>query len=92
MNMLSALALGIHVALAGTFNGLIAYAIQTKVPSSTLNSLQLIFLIEGYLPMGFGMSFVWLYPPTSEHVKTFFTAEEKDSVEGYLWSVGWIVC
>jgi hypothetical protein len=38
--------------------------------------------------MGFGMSFVWLYPPTSEHVKTFFTAEEKDSVEGYLRSVG----
>ncbi|CZR69997.1 uncharacterized protein PAC_19898 [Phialocephala subalpina] len=66
--------------LAGTFNGLIAYGIQTNIHSSVFKSWQLIYLVEGCLPIGFGIVFIWLYPPTPELVKKFFSEEEKKLV------------
>lgn len=68
--------------LAGAFNGLIAYGIQTNIVSTTFHSWQLIFLIEGCLPVGFGVFFIWLYPPTPERVKKFFSEEEKRLIIG----------
>lgn len=66
--------------LAGAFNGLIAYGIQTNIHSSVFKSWQLIYLVEGCLPIGFGMVFIWLYPPTPEHIKKFFSEEEKSLI------------
>jgi MFS family permease len=62
--------------LAGSFNGLIAYGIQSH-ESGRLKSWQALLLVEACLPIAFGLVMVWLYPPVPEKVKKFFTTEEK---------------
>lgn len=62
--------------LAGSFNGLIAYGVS-KHRSSALMPWQLLFLIEGILPIIFGPLLMYFYPSRPEHVKKFFTEDEK---------------
>ncbi|KAJ9617229.1 hypothetical protein H2200_000950 [Cladophialophora chaetospira] len=68
-------------ALAGAFNGLIAYAVQKDLGG--VNSWQpwrWLFLIEGVLPMGWAFVVILFLPSTPENLKLvgrFFTADEK---------------
>ena len=66
--------------LATSFNGLIAYGIQSNSHSSILKSWQLLFLVEGILPLVFGCFMIWLYPSRPENVKKFFNEEEKELI------------
>lgn len=65
--------------LANSFNGLIAYGIQTN-NSTSLKPWQLLFLVEGILPIVFGFLMMWLYPSRPEKVKKFFTEPEKELI------------
>lgn len=62
--------------LAGGFNGLIAWGIQNNIQSK-YKPWQLLFLIEGLLPIAFGPILMYFYPSRPEKVKKYFTEEEK---------------
>ncbi len=65
-------------ALAGAFNGLIAYAVQQNL--AHVNSWQpwrWIFLIEGVVPIGWAFVVWILLPSTPEKTKLYFNEDEK---------------
>ena len=65
-------------AIASAFTGLVAYGIQTNVVSSEYSSWQLLFLIEGCLPLAFGIFLFFALPAVPEKVGWGFTKEEKE--------------
>ncbi|KAI0010755.1 putative pantothenate transporter [Xylariaceae sp. FL0662B] len=68
-------------ALAGSFNGLLAYAIQLNLDGAGgLSAWQWIFLIEGIVPVAWAFVILFLLPSTPETVKWGFKAEEKELV------------
>ncbi|KAK4234664.1 putative transporter [Achaetomium macrosporum] len=65
--------------IAGSMNGLIAFAIQTTMDGRYGRAAwRWIFLIEGVTSVGFGVVLALLLPSTPERVKRGFTAEEKE--------------
>jgi len=65
-------------ALAGAFNGLIAYAVtQNLAHANEWAPWRWIFLIEGVLPVGWAFVIMALLPSTPETVRFFFTEDEK---------------
>lgn len=64
-------------ALSNSFNGLIAYGIQSR-PTSNLKPWQLLFIVEGVLPIAFGPILYYFYPSSPANVKKYFTPEEKE--------------
>ena len=71
-------------ALAGAFNGLIAYAVQKDLGGvSSWRPWRWLFLIEGAIPMGWAFIVLSLLPSTPEHLKfigRFFSKEEKEVI------------
>jgi len=66
-------------ALAGAFNGLIAYAVQEDLSNvNNWRPWRWIFLIEGVVPIGWALVVLAFLPSTPETVKFFFTEDEKD--------------
>ncbi|KAK0611670.1 major facilitator superfamily domain-containing protein [Immersiella caudata] len=64
--------------IAGSANGLIAYAIQTTMEGRHGRpAWRWIFLIEGIISVGFGIIVIFILPDAPERVKRGFTAEEK---------------
>ncbi|KAK3987285.1 putative transporter [Cladorrhinum sp. PSN332] len=65
--------------LAGSMNGLIAYAIQAGPLNGRYGrpAWRWIFLIEGVVSVGFGVLILFLLPTTPERVKWGFSKEEK---------------
>ncbi|KAK0701307.1 major facilitator superfamily domain-containing protein [Lasiosphaeris hirsuta] len=64
--------------IAGSANGLIAYAIQTTMDGRYGRpAWRWIFLVEGIVSIGFGAAVFFILPNTPERVKRGFTAEEK---------------
>ncbi|KIW18682.1 hypothetical protein PV08_02971 [Exophiala spinifera] len=65
-------------ALAGAFNGLIAYAVQKNLAHvSSWSPWQWLFLIEGVVPIGWAFV-VWIFlPATPENTKLYFNEDEK---------------
>ncbi|GME33902.1 MFS transporter [Neofusicoccum parvum] len=69
------------VALAGSFNGLLAYAIQMTLDGANgWSAWQWIFLIEGCVPIAWAFVILGLLPQTPENIRWGFTAEEKEVV------------
>ncbi|KAH8201386.1 hypothetical protein TruAng_004469 [Truncatella angustata] len=66
------------VALAGSFNGLLAYLIEGNLDGA--NGWAAIFFIEGLVPMVWAFVILILLPSTPETVKWYFKAEEKEIV------------
>ncbi|KIW92662.1 uncharacterized protein Z519_06509 [Cladophialophora bantiana CBS 173.52] len=65
-------------ALAGAFNGLIAYGVETDLQGANAwSAWRWLFLIEGILPIGWAFVVVTFLPPTPEKVRFFFSEEEK---------------
>jgi MFS family permease len=68
-------------ALAGAFNGLIAYAVQKDLRGvNSWEPWRWLFLIEGVIPICWAFVVMLLLPSTPEHLKLvgrFFTKEEK---------------
>jgi len=68
-------------ALAGSFNGLIAYAIVTNLDGRNgLSAWKWIFLIEGLLPIGCAFLVGAFMPHTPETVKWGFSEQEKKMI------------
>ncbi|KAG0647885.1 putative transporter [Hyphodiscus hymeniophilus] len=69
-------------ALAGSFNGLIAYGIQKSLTGTNgWAAWQWLFLIEGILPIGCAFIVILLLPSTPEKGHFFFTkAEQKVAI------------
>lgn len=65
-------------ALAGAFNGLIAWGIQHNVHSTTFKSWQVLFLLEGTFPIFFGPIIFYFYPSSPSKVKKYISEEEKE--------------
>ncbi|KAK6221102.1 hypothetical protein LQW54_001675 [Pestalotiopsis sp. IQ-011] len=66
------------VALAGTFNGLLAYLIEVNLDGvNGWNAWQWMFFVEGIIPIAWAFIILFLLPNTPETVKLFFTPEEK---------------
>ena len=66
-------------ALAGSFNGLIAYGIQKNIDGQNgWHSWQWLYLVEGVLPMGCSFIILLLLPGTPEKRHFLFTKEEQD--------------
>ncbi|KAJ9646020.1 hypothetical protein H2204_000682 [Knufia peltigerae] len=65
-------------ALAGAFNGLIAYAVQKNLANvNGWHPWRWLFLIEGVVPIGWAFV-VWIFlPATPEKTKLYFNEEEK---------------
>ncbi|KAK5653020.1 hypothetical protein OQA88_9306 [Cercophora sp. LCS_1] len=67
------------MSVAGSMNGLIAYAIQTTTDGRYGRpAWRWIFLIEGVMSVGFGVVIFFCLPNTPERVKRGFTAQEKE--------------
>ncbi|KAI1077789.1 putative pantothenate transporter [Whalleya microplaca] len=65
-------------ALAGSFNGLLAYAIQLNLDGAAgLSAWQWIFLIEGVVPIAWAFVILFLLPNTPETISWGFKPEEK---------------
>ncbi|KAK4168310.1 putative transporter [Cladorrhinum sp. PSN259] len=66
--------------LAGSMNGLIAFAIQSGPLNGRYGrpAWRWIFLIEGVVSVGFGVLILFLLPTTPERVKWGFSKEEKE--------------
>ncbi|KAH9905139.1 putative pantothenate transporter [Xylariomycetidae sp. FL2044] len=68
-------------ALAGSFNGLIGYAIQKNLHGyNGWSAWQWIFFIEGLVPIAWSFVIFFTLPPTPETVRLGFTPEEKTLV------------
>ncbi|KAF2457083.1 major facilitator superfamily domain-containing protein [Lineolata rhizophorae] len=69
-------------ALAGSFNGLIAYSVQRTLEGANgWRAWRWIFLIEGVIPMGWGFVIILMLPKTPEKApKLYFTQEEKEVI------------
>ncbi|KAF2474391.1 putative pantothenate transporter [Lindgomyces ingoldianus] len=68
-------------ALAGSFNGLIAYAIERTLDAKGgWSSWRWIFLIEGILPVAWAFVIISILPSTPETVRLGFKPEEKAAV------------
>ncbi|KAK4223101.1 putative transporter [Podospora fimiseda] len=65
--------------LAGSMNGLIAYAIQSGPLNGRYGrpAWRWIFLVEGVVSVGFGLVILFLLPTTPERVKWGFSKDEK---------------
>lgn len=69
------------VAIAGSFNGLLAYAIQLNLDGARgWSAWQWIFLIEGIVPIAWAFVILILLPGTPERIRWGFTAAEKEVV------------
>ncbi|KAH6658034.1 putative pantothenate transporter [Truncatella angustata] len=69
------------VALAGSFNGLLAYLIEGNLDGANGWAAYFrIFFIEGLVPMVWAFVILILLPSTPETVKWYFKAEEKEIV------------
>lgn len=68
-------------ALAGSCNGLLAYAITLTLDGTNgWSAWQWIFLVEGIVPIAWAFVVLVLLPSTPERIRFFFTAAEKDVV------------
>ena len=69
-------------ALAGSFNGLLAYAAQQTLDGvHCWASWRWIFFIEGIVPVGWAFFVILILPRTPETApKLYFTAHEKDTI------------
>ncbi|KAK9420502.1 putative Pantothenate transporter [Seiridium unicorne] len=69
------------VALAGSFNGLLAYGIEGNLNGvNGWASWQWIFFIEGLIPIVWAFVVLVLLPSTPETVKWYFSKEEKEII------------
>ncbi|KAL1647057.1 hypothetical protein SLS58_002827 [Diplodia intermedia] len=69
------------VALAGSFNGLLAYAIQLTLDGANgWSAWKWIFLIEGVVPVAWAAVVATLLPSTPERIRWGFSAAEKEAV------------
>ncbi|OJD32526.1 mfs transporter protein [Diplodia corticola] len=69
------------VALAGSFNGLLAYAITRTLSNARgWTAWQWIFLIEGVVPIAWAFVVFALLPSTPERIRLGFSPAEKDLV------------
>lgn len=67
--------------VAGAFNGLIAYAVQTSLDGNGgWRAWRWLFLIEGIIPIGWAFFVIFLLPNTPETVKFGFTEEDKQII------------
>lgn len=67
--------------VAGAFNGLIAYAVQTSLDGhGGWRAWRWLFLIEGVIPVGWSFVVIFLLPNTPETVKFGFTEEDKQII------------
>lgn len=67
--------------VAGAFNGLIAYAVQTSLDGKGgWRAWRWLFLIEGIIPVGWAFFVIFLLPNTPEKVRFGFTEEEKQII------------